>query len=25
VALRPWLGGHEVLTPGMALAPVQLL
>ncbi len=20
VALRPWLGGHEVLTPGMALA-----
>jgi seryl-tRNA synthetase len=22
VALRPWLGGHAVLTPGMALAPV---
>jgi seryl-tRNA synthetase len=21
VALRPWLGGHEVLTPGMRLAP----
>jgi seryl-tRNA synthetase len=21
-ALRPWLGGHELLTPGMALAPV---
>ena len=19
-ALRPWLGGHEVLTPGMSLA-----
>jgi len=23
VALRPWLGGHEVLTPGMALAAVS--
>ncbi len=22
-ALRPWLGGHEVLTPGMALAAVS--
>jgi seryl-tRNA synthetase len=22
VALRPWLGGHEVLTPGMSLAAV---
>jgi seryl-tRNA synthetase len=22
VALRPWLGGHAVLTPGMALAPL---
>ena len=21
-ALRPWLGGHEVLTPGMSLAAV---
>jgi seryl-tRNA synthetase len=21
-ALRPWLGGHELLTPGMALAAV---
>jgi seryl-tRNA synthetase len=24
-ALRPWLGGHEVLTPGMSLAPARLL